>query len=256
MTDPTVFYLRSDLWNIAKENLSQGGSASPIRPFYVISRLPGEPKEEFLTILPYTPNGKTNMIAYLAARSDQPDYGTLFDFRFPKDSLVVGPQQVEANIDQAPLIKSQFALLNAPGSSVIRGNLLVLPIETSLLYIEPVYLEATNVAKPQLKKVIVATGQNVVMEDTLDKALAALLGQATPTTPGGPTTPPSGTVAQLIAQANQLYTNAQTALKNGDFTTYASDIQALGKILQQLAALQPATTSASASPSASPKASP
>jgi uncharacterized membrane protein (UPF0182 family) len=107
-----------------------------------------------------------------------------------------------------------------------------------------------------LKKVIVATGQNVVMEDTLDKALAALLGQATPTTPGGPTTPPSGTVAQLIAQANQLYTNAQTALKNGDFTTYASDIQALGKILQQLAALQPATTSASASPGASPKASP
>lgn len=257
MTDPTVFYLRSDLWNIAKENLAQGGSASPIRPFYVISRLPGEPKEEFLTILPYTPNGKTNMIAYLAARSDQPDYGTLFDFRFPKDSLVVGPQQVEANIDQAPLIKSQFALLNAPGSSVIRGNLLVLPIETSLLYIEPVYLEATNVAKPQLKKVIVATGQNVVMEDTLDKALAALLGQATPTPPpGGTTPPPSGTVAQLIAQANQDYTNAQTALKNGDFTTYASDIQALGKILQQLAALQPATPSASASPKASPTASP
>ncbi len=253
MTDPTVFYLRSDLWNIAKENLSQGGGASPIRPFYVISRLPGEPKEEFLTILPYTPNGKTNMIAYLAARSDQPDYGTLFDFRFPKDSLVVGPQQVEANIDQAPLIKSQFALLNAPGSSVIRGNLLVLPIETSLLYIEPVYLEATNVAKPQLKKVIVATGQNVVMEDTLDKALAALLGQATPTTPpGGPTTPPSGTVAQLIASAKTHYDQAQNDLKNGDFTGYAQEIQTVGQILQQLAALQPATPSPSASPKASP----
>jgi uncharacterized membrane protein (UPF0182 family) len=252
MTDPTVFYLRSDLWNIAKENLSQGGSASPIRPFYVISRLPGEPKEEFLTILPYTPNGKTNMIAYLAARSDQPDYGTLFDFRFPKDSLVVGPQQVEANIDQAPLIKSQFALLNAPGSSVIRGNLLVLPIETSLLYIEPVYLEATNVAKPQLKKVIVATGQNVVMEDTLDKALAALLGQATPTTPGGPTTPPSGTVAQLIASANAHYAQAQKDLKAGDFTGYAQEIQTVGQILQQLASLQPATASASASPKPSP----
>jgi uncharacterized membrane protein (UPF0182 family) len=252
MTDPTVFYLRSDLWNIAKENLSQGGGASPIRPFYVISRLPGEPREEFLTILPYTPNGKTNMIAYLAARSDQPDYGTLFDFRFPKDSLVVGPQQVEANIDQAPPIKSQFALLNAAGSSVIRGNLLVLPIETSLLYIEPVYLEATNVAKPQLKKVIAATGQNVVMEDTLDKALAALLGQATPTTPGGPTTPPSGTVAQLIALAKTHYDAAQAALKNGDFTTYAKEIQTVGSILNQLAALQ----SAGPSPSASPKASP
>jgi len=256
MTDPTVFYLRSDLWNIAKENLSQAGSASPIRPFYVISRLPGEPKEEFLTILPYTPNGKTNMIAYLAARSDQPDYGTLFDFRFPKDSLVVGPQQVEANIDQAPLIKSQFALLNAPGSSVIRGNLLVLPIETSLLYIEPVYLEATNVAKPQLKKVIVATGQNVVMEDTLDKALAALLGQATPTTPSGPTTPPSGTVAQLIASAKTHYDQAQKDLKNGDFTGYAQEIQTVGQILQQLAALQPASPAASGSPKASPSASP
>src|SRR5882762_6620294 len=252
MTDPTVFYLRSDLWNIAKENLAQGGTASPIRPFYVISRLPGEPKEEFLTILPYTPNGKTNMIAYLAARSDQPDYGTLFDFRFPKDSLVVGPQQVEANIDQAPLIKSQFALLNAPGSNVIRGNLLVLPIENSLLYIEPIYLEATNVPIPQLKKVIVATGQNVVMEDTLDKALAALLGQATPTGPsGGPAT---GTVAQLIAQAKTHYDAAQAALKNGDFSTYGKEIQLVGNILNQLTALQ--SPSASASPSASPKASP
>src|SRR5207245_4312939 len=154
---------REDQWQIAKENLEQANGPAQIRPFYVIMRLPGEPKEEFVTILPYTPNGKTNMIAYLAARSDQPDYGTLFDFRFPKDSLVTGPQQVEANIDQAPLIKSQFALLNAPGSQVIRGNLLVLPIHTSLLYIDPVYLLATNVSKPQLKKVIAATGQNVAM---------------------------------------------------------------------------------------------
>jgi uncharacterized protein len=256
MTDPTVFYTREDLWNIAKENLAQGGSPSPMRPFFVISRLPGEAREEFLTILPYTPNGKTNMIAYLAARSDAPDYGTLFDFRFPKDSLVVGPQQVESNIDQAPVIKSQFALLNAQGSSVIRGNLLVLPIESSLLYIEPIYLEATNVPIPQLKKVIVATGQNVVMEDTLDKALAALLGQATPTTPpGGTTTPPSGTVAQLIASAKTHYDQAQKDLKNGDFTGYAQEIQTVGQILQQLAALQP-SASASASPKASASASP
>jgi uncharacterized protein len=257
MTDPTVFYTKEDLWNIANENVAQGVAPAPIRPFFVIGRLPGEPKEEFLTILPYTPNGKTNMIAYLAARSDAPDYGTLFDFRFPKDSLVVGPQQVESNIDQAPVIKSQFALLNAQGSSVIRGNLLVLPIENSLLYIEPIYLEATNVPIPQLKKVIVATGQNVVMEDTLDKALASLLGQATPTTPtGGTTTPPSGTVAQLIAQANQDYNNAQTALKNGDFPTYATDIQALGKVLQQLQALQSPGPSPSATAKPSPSTSP
>jgi uncharacterized membrane protein (UPF0182 family) len=249
--DPNTFYTREDQWQIAKENLEQAGGASAMRPFYVIMRLPGEPKEEFVTILPYTPNQKTNMIAYLAARSDQPDYGTLFDFRFPKDSLVIGPQQVESNIDQAPAIKSQFALLNFPGSKVIRGNLLVLPIETSLLYIEPVYLEASNVKKPQLKKVIVATGQNVAMEDTLDKALAALLGNATPTTPTGPSTPPSGTTAQLIASAKAHYDQAQADLKNGDFTGYAQEIKTVGQILQQLAALQPAA-SASPSPKASP----
>ena len=256
MTDPRVFYTREDLWNIAKENLQQAGGPSPMRPFFVISRLPGEAKEEFVTILPYTPNGKTNMIAYLAARSDPPEYGTLFDFRFPKDSLVVGPQQVESNIDQAPVIKSQFALLNAGGSSVIRGNLLVLPIESSLLYIEPIYLEATNVPIPQLKKVIAATGQNVVMEDTLDKALASLLGTATPTTPSGPTTPPSGTVAQLIASAKTHYDQAQKDLKAGDFVGYAQEIQTVGQILQQLADLQPASPSASASPKASPTTSP
>jgi uncharacterized protein len=250
--DPNTFYTREDQWQIAKENLEQAGGPSAMRPFFVIMRLPGEAKEEFVTILPYTPNGKTNMIAYLAARSDQPDYGTLFDFRFPKDSLVIGPQQVESNIDQAPAIKSQFALLNFPGSRVIRGNLLVLPIETSLLYIEPVYLEASNVKKPQLKKVIVATGQNVAMEDTLDKALAALLGNATPTTPSGPSTPASGTVAQLIASAKSHYDAAQQALKNGDFVGYAREIQTVGSILQQLATLQGASPSASASPRASP----
>ena len=254
MTDPTTFFTRSDLWNIAKETQQASGEQVPIRPFYVIFRLPGEPKEEFVTILPYTPNGKTNMIAYLAARSDQPDYGTLFDFRFPKDVLVTGPQQVEANIDQAPAIKSQFALLNAvgQGSSVIRGNLLVIPIENSLLYIEPVYLQSTNVQKPQLKKVIAATGQNVVMDDTLDKALADLFGGALPTAPSGPTTVPSGTVAQLIAQAKQHYDAAQAALARGDLGTYQQEINKMGSILNQLAALSSAGPSASASPSPSP----
>src|SRR5258708_2271854 len=251
-TDPRDFFSRLDLWNIAKENQQQASGPLPMRPFFVISRLPGESKEEFVTILPYTPNGKTNMIAYLAARSDAPDYGTLFDFRFPKDSLVVGPQQVESNIDQAPVIKSQFALLNASGSSVIRGNLLVLPIESSLLYIEPIYLEATNVPIPQLKKVIAATGQNVVMEDTLDKALASLLGNATPSTPSGPGAPPSGTVAQLIASAKAHYDQAQTDLTKADFVGSPPHIKTAADILTHLPPLQPASPSPSASPKASP----
>jgi uncharacterized membrane protein (UPF0182 family) len=254
ITDPTVFYTREDLWDLATENLTQGGQASSMRPFYVIMRLPGEPNEEFVTILPFTPHGKFNMIAYLVARSDQPNYGTLFDFRFPKDLLVTGTQQIEANIDQDATIKSQFTLLSqGSGSNVIRGNLLVIPIENSLLYIEPVYLEATNVNKPQLKKVIAATGSKVVMDDTLDKALTDLLGSTVSTTPSGPTpAPPTGAVAQLIAQANQHYQAAQQALRNGDLATYAQEIQKVGAILSQLQSL----SSPSASPSASPKASP
>jgi uncharacterized membrane protein (UPF0182 family) len=175
----------------------------------------------------------------------------LVDFRFPKESLVVGPQQVDANIDQTPSISSQFTLLNQQGSSLVRGNLLVLPIENSILYIEPIYLQSSGGTRiPQLKKVIVATGQRVAMDDTLDKALSALLGGSQPPTTTTPTPGPSGspTTADLIRSANQHYQAAQAALKRGDFTTYASEINQVGQILQQLQKLQGA-----ASPTASPK---
>jgi uncharacterized membrane protein (UPF0182 family) len=238
--DPTVFLTREDLWNVATQTTGPGQPAEPIRPFYVIMRLPGESSAEFMIILPYTPNGKTNMIGYLAARSDAPHYGELVDFRFPKESLVVGPQQVDANIDQTPAISSQFSLLNQQGSAVVRGNLLVLPIENSILYVEPIYLQASGGTRiPQLKKVIVATGQRVAMDDTLDKALADLLGANPPATTTQPSGPSAGsTVAQLIQSANQHYQAAQAALKRGDFTTYASEIQQVGQILQQLQKLQ------------------
>ncbi len=254
--DPRVFYTREDLWNIGTESPQPGQPPVPIRPFYVIMRLPGEVTDEFLTILPYTPNGKTNMIAYLVGRSDAPNYGKLLDFRFPKNSLVVGPQQVESNIDQTPAISSQFTLLNQQGSGILRGNLLVLPIENSLLYIEPIYLQSSgSIQIPQLKKVIVATGQRVAMEDTLDKALNSLLGTPTTTPAPGPTPAPSGTVAQLIAQANADYVKAQQDLHNGDLAAYQRDVDDMGRILKQLQGLTP-SASASASPSASASASP
>jgi uncharacterized membrane protein (UPF0182 family) len=249
--DPTVFYTREDLWNVATQTSGPGQPAEAIRPFYVIMRLPGESSAEFVIILPYTPNGKTNMIGYLAARSDAPHYGELVDFRFPKESLVVGPQQVDANIDQTPSISSQFSLLNQQGSAVVRGNLLVLPIENSILYIEPIYLQASGGTKiPQLKKVIAATGQRVAMNDTLEKALADLLGASPPPTTSQPPPGPSGgtTAADLIRSANQHYQAAQAALKRGDFTTYASEISQVGQILQQLQKLQ-----GSPSPAASAK---
>ena len=256
--DPTVFYNKEDLWTVATETQQQTGQPVAIRPFYVIMRLPGEAQAQFFTILPYTPYTRNNMIGYLVARSDAPDYGRLLDFRFPKDSLIVGPQQVESNIDQAPAIKSQFSLLNQSGSSIIRGNLLVLPIENSLLYVEPIYLQAQNLQIPQLKKVIVATGQQVAMENTLDQALASLLGSAPPTPsgpPGAPTGPPTGTIASLIAQANQHYQAAQSDLRRGDLAAYATEIERVGAILTQLQALE-AAPGASPSPSARPSASP
>jgi uncharacterized membrane protein (UPF0182 family) len=250
ITDPVVFYTKQDLWEIATESLQPGVAPVEIRPFYVIMKLPGETQEQFFTILPYTPYQKNNMIAYLAARSDLPNYGKMLDFRFPNTSLIVGPQQVESNIDQAPAIKSQFSLLNQSGASnLIRGNLLVLPIENSLLYVEPIYLQSENLKIPELKKVIVATGEQVAMEDTLDKALAALLGTAAPTQPG-PTGPPAtGTIAQLIAQANQHYLAGQADLRNGDFTGYAAEMKIVGQLLAQL---QQLTSGTAASPSPSP----
>jgi uncharacterized membrane protein (UPF0182 family) len=250
VTDPVVFYARSDVWDIATESLQPGQSPSPIRPFYVIMKLPGDTQEQFFTILPYTPYKKTNMIAYLAARSDLPNYGKMFDFRFPKESLIVGPQQVESNIEQAPAIKSQFSLLNQSGaSSLIRGNLLVLPIENSLLYVEPIYLQAENLKIPELKKVIVATGQQVAMEDTLDKALASLLGTAAPTQPGGTGPAPTGTIASLVASANQHYQAALADLQKGDFVGYAQEIKTVGELLRQL---QQLTAGTAALPSPSP----
>lgn len=257
MQDPRVFYNNEDLWSIANEKLSQS-SPTPIRPFYVIMRLPGESRAEFLTILPYTPSKKNNMIAYLAARSDVPNYGGLLDFRFSKDKLIVGPEQVEANIDQTPSISQLFTLLNQQGSRIIRGNLLVLPIEDGLLYVEPIYLQAEGLPFPELKKVIVATGQRVAMEDTLDKALAALLGTQAPSQPGtvsGPTIAPGSQAADLIAAANQHYKSAQDLLRQGDFAGYAREIQEVGRILQQLQALQP-QPSPSPKPGASPRPSP
>jgi uncharacterized membrane protein (UPF0182 family) len=253
MQDPTAFYTREDMWNVGTETLEPGQQPVVMRPFYVIMRLPDEPQAEFVTILPYTPAGKTNMIAYLAGRSDGANYGKLLDFRFPKDSLIVGPQQVETNIDQTASIATQFSLLNQQGSRVLRGNLLVLPIEKGLLYIEPIYLQALSGGQeiPQLKKVIVATGQRVAMEDTLDKALAALVGSAPPTTPGGP--PPGGTsVASLIAQANEHYARGQDYLKKGDLAGYASEMQQVGQILEQLSRLTGTQPSASPKPTPTP----
>lgn len=169
MQDPQVFYNQEDLWNIPKENYD--GSEQAMEAYYTIMRLPKEKREEFLLMLPFTPNNKSNMIAWLAARCDGDNYGKLIVYKFPKDKLVYGPMQIEARIDQETEISKQLSLWGQKGSRVIRGNLLAIPIEESLLYVEPLYLEASEGELPELKRVIVAYKDHIAMEETLDGAL-------------------------------------------------------------------------------------
>jgi uncharacterized membrane protein (UPF0182 family) len=174
MTDPQVFYNQEDLWNWAEEVVT--GERVRIEPYYVIMRLPGETQVEFVLILPYTPSSKQNMVAWLYARNDGEVYGELGVFKFPKQQLVYGPMQVESRIDQNPEISQQLSLWNQRGSQVIRGNLLVIPLEDAILYVEPIYLQAEASQLPELRRVIVAYGNQIAMEPTLAEAMARVMG--------------------------------------------------------------------------------
>ncbi|MDH6060610.1 UPF0182 family protein [Chrysosporum bergii ANA360D] len=172
MTDPQVFYNREDQWQIPQE--IYGNKARPVDPYYLITSLPTVPFEEFILLLPYTPKQRSNLIAWLAARSDGENYGKLLLYVFPKERLVYGPEQIEARINQDPVISQQISLWNRQGSRVVQGNLLIIPIEQSLLYVEPIYLEATQNRLPTLVRVIVAFENRIVMAPTLEQALEGI----------------------------------------------------------------------------------
>jgi len=173
MTEPGVFYNQEDLWRIPEEIYD--GAPQLMEPYYVMFRLPGEEKPEYLLIQPYTPAGKSNMIAWIAARSDLPHYGELIAYELPRQELVFGPMQIEGRIDQDPTISQQISLWNQRGSRVIRGNLIVVPINNSFLYVEPLYLLSDTNALPELKRVIVASGNRIVMRNNLEDALVAYI---------------------------------------------------------------------------------
>jgi len=179
MTDPQVFYNREDQWQIPNE--VYGNESRPVEPYYLITSLPAVPFEEFILLLPYTPRQRTNLIAWLAARSDGENYGKLLLYTFPKERLVYGPEQIEARINQDPVISQQISLWNRQGSRAVQGNLLIVPIEQSLLYVEPLYLEAAQNSLPTLVRVIVVYENRIVMSPTLEEALQAIFKpQATP----------------------------------------------------------------------------
>jgi len=258
--DPRVFYLREDVWTIPQEVFQD--RRQPVDPYYVIMRLPGQPQPEFLLMLPFVPGNRENMIGWFAARSDEPSYGHLLVYKYPKDQLVFGPSQIETRLDQDPAISSQFALWNQSGARVIRGNLLVIPIGQSNLYVEPIYLQARESPIPELTRVAVATGRRVVMEPTLEDALNRLFGvtpgaAVAPGAPGAPaptvapgapapTVAPAGppavvapggapaSAAQLAAEAQERYTRAQEALRAGDFARYGEEVRRLEEVINQL----------------------
>ncbi len=239
MTDPQVFYNREDLWGFPRENY--GGQTVPMQPYYVIMRLPGESATEYMLMLPMVPQGRDNMIAWLAARCDGEDYGHLFEYAFSKDRLFYGPYQIQARINQSPDISRQLSLWNQMGSKVLLGNLLVIPIQDSLLYVEPLYIRAENGQLPELQRVIAAYSDRVVMGDTLDLTLASLFtpGEAAPppilaaTPPPAPPTAPPTALKPDLKEASTHYTRALEALKAGDWQAFGAEMQKLGQELGQ-----------------------
>jgi uncharacterized membrane protein (UPF0182 family) len=227
-----VFYNREDLWQIPR----QPGGKGTMVPYYIIMRLPGETRAEFFIMLPMAPSRRDNMIAWLAARCDPPDYGKLIVYEFPKDKLVYGPFQIEALINQNTYISQQLTLWNQMGSRVIRGNLLVIPIEDSILYVSPLYLRAEQGQLPELKRVIAAYGDHVVMNETLAEALSALFeAGAAPAAPGATTgTPLAGPAADRAREALDRYNRAIERLKSGDWAGFGTELDSMRGLLEDL----------------------
>src|SRR5712672_2666911 len=230
-----VFYNREDLWQFPRQ--PGGDGTSTMTPYYIIMRLPGEPQAEFFLMLPMVPSRRDNMIAWLAARCDAPDYGKLIVYEFPKEKLVYGPFQIEARIHQNTEISQQISLWNQMGSRVIRGNLLVIPIENSILYISPLYLRAEQGHLPELKRVIAAYGEHVVMKETLAEALSALFMEtsAAPAKRDAATEMPGASPADNRAQkALDRYNQAMEKLRSGDWAGFGKQIDVMRGLLEDM----------------------
>ena len=269
MEDVQVFYNQEDLWQLPDE--MYGESREQMEPYYVIIKLPEEAREEFLLMLPFTPSNKDNMIGWLAARSDTPHYGKIVVFKLPKEKLVYGPMQIEARVDQQTDISRELSLWGQRGSRVIRGNLLAIPISDTFIYVEPVYLEARQeesqlpatgsaqgrgitrsqrrggpgpsrqdragaAALPELKRVIVAFGNRLVMEENLDKALGSLFGGEVYTEPLPlPSVSERQDISNLGVLALEHWKRAKEYLRQGNWAEYGRELEALEKILEEMA---------------------
>jgi hypothetical protein len=250
MQDPQVFYNKEDLLSIPRRDFPvQEQELGPIigmrrdqvverevDPYYTIMRLPGEQREEFVLLLPFTPNQKDNMRAWLAARSDPPHYGKLIALDFPKAKLVYGPKQIDARIDQDAYISQQLSLWSQRGSQVIRGSLLAIPIEKSLLYVQPLYLAAEKGSLPELKRVIAAFGNQIAMRETLEQSLEELFGDgSTKTTPQTAAVSAGAAKGRTLAsRALEHHLKSREFLRQENWTGYGEELKKLEQILKEM----------------------
>ena len=280
VTDPLQFFRKDDLWTVPTGTSSE--QTLPSEAYYVEMHLPGEKGVEFLLLQPMVPTSRPNMIAWVAARNDGANYGSTLVYRFPADTTIFGPAQIEARIDQDPVISAQISLWNQSGSKVIRGNLIVLPLDDALIYLQPIYLQSTGSAFPAFTRIVVASPRQVVWSATLGDALRLLLAaeagappQPTPppspgpsASPGPGATPTAGPVGTpsptpvaglptdvpgLIDYANTHYELAQQALRDGDLARYGEEIALVGAAIQQLQVLAPGLALPSVGPSRQPR---
>jgi len=235
MEDPQVFYNKEDLWSIPR--VAGPGGEREMEPYYTIMKLPGEKKEEFVLLLPFTPSRKDNMSAWLAARCDDPHYGKVLVYRFPKQKLVFGPRQIEARINQDAEISKQLSLWNQRGSQVIRGNMLAIPIEKSILYIQPLYLAAERGQLPELKRVIVAFGNTLAMEENLELSLQQIFGGELireKAAPKAAAAPMEKKASQIAAEALGHYRRAQELLRQGNWGGFGEALKKMEEALKEL----------------------
>jgi uncharacterized membrane protein (UPF0182 family) len=257
VTDPNVFYGKQDFWALPIDPTIAGSDQARMRPYYVLMRLPGEAEETFVLILPFTPLDRQNMVAWLAAKSDPgPEYGDIVSFEFPSGVNVDGPTQVFSRINQDARFSAERTLLGQGGSSIVFGDFLVIPLQDSLLYVQPVYVESNQPnAIPELKRVVVANGTQIGIGSSLRAALTDSLGEVVPPD-GGEQPPPQGTEEQqiqaLLDQAAQHFVAADAALRAGDLATYQSEIKAAQDATTQAQELIAGLLGAQPSPSPSP----
>ena len=240
MKDPVTFFNKEDIWNIPREKYS--GETIRVEPYYIITRLPGEKDLQFLMMQPFTPARKNNMVAWMAAKSDGESYGDLVLYSFPRDRTIYGPMMIESRIDQNSEISQQLTLWDQKGSNVIRGNLLTIPIKNSVLYVEPIFLQAQESQIPELKRVIAVYGDEVVMEPTLREAINKVFDITDEEDEGEDEDKAMDELGDIdiddlgpmADRALTVYEDALTRLQAGDFAGYGKKIEELRSILQQI----------------------